>query len=105
MSRQQCSFANSICWILKVVALTAALLVAVVFAQNPVPQRGIATPAFAALGKYHAGTSATEDVFTGRILLNSSVLNNKGNLRRQSPQRYPISRQQRHSVAEGGGVC
>ena len=34
-----------------------------------------------------------------------SVLNDKGNFRRQSPQRYAISRQQRHSVAEGGGVC
>ena len=38
MYRQQCSFANSISWILKVVTLTATLLVAVVFAQNPVPQ-------------------------------------------------------------------
>ena len=38
MNRQQCSFANSISWILKVVTLTATLLVAVVFAQNPVPQ-------------------------------------------------------------------
>jgi hypothetical protein len=33
----------------------------------PPPWRGIATPAFAAVGKYHAETSATEDVFTGRV--------------------------------------
>jgi len=38
VNRQQCIFANSICSILKSVALTATLFVAVVFAQNPVPQ-------------------------------------------------------------------
>ena len=38
MNRQQCSFANLICSILKVVTFSATLLGAVVFAQNPVPQ-------------------------------------------------------------------
>ena len=38
MNRQQCSFANSICWTLRAVVMTATLFVSVVFAQNPVPQ-------------------------------------------------------------------
>jgi len=38
VNRQQCSFANSICWILKGVALTATLLTVSAWGQNPVPQ-------------------------------------------------------------------
>jgi len=38
VNRQQCSFANSICWTLRAVVMTATLFVSVASAQNPVPQ-------------------------------------------------------------------
>ena len=55
----------------------------------PPPGRGIATPAFAAVGKYHAGTSATQDVFTGRVQLTGHRKNRPSPFRPLSTARQP----------------